>query len=104
MELTGSCHCQAVKFRVVSKAPYPYLVCYCSICRKTNGGTGAAINILAQADTFRILQGAEHLKIYQVGLRVALQVQKSVVQLHMNMGLQAELEQTVRSYLSKRTV
>lgn len=66
MELLGSCHCQAIKFKLLSKTPYPYIHCYCSICRKTDGGTGAAINIMGQASTFRILQGAERLKIYHV--------------------------------------
>jgi len=41
MKLEGSCHCQSVRFTVESKAPYPYAHCYCSICRKTQGGAGA---------------------------------------------------------------
>ena len=35
--LKGSCHCRAVRFSVQSETPYPYLWCYCSICRKTDG-------------------------------------------------------------------
>ena len=35
MKLNGSCHCGAVKFSVESHTPYPYMRCYCSICRKT---------------------------------------------------------------------
>jgi hypothetical protein len=51
MKLTGSCHCGAVKFSVESKTPYPYMRCYCSICRKTAGGGGYAINIMGDAAT-----------------------------------------------------
>ena len=53
MQLKGSCHCGAVRFSLDSETPYPYLHCYCSICRKTAGGGGYAINIMGKADTFR---------------------------------------------------
>jgi hypothetical protein len=53
MRLKGSCHCGAVRFSLDSETPYPYLHCYCSICRKTAGGGGYAINIMGKADTFR---------------------------------------------------
>ena len=49
MQLEGSCHCRAVRFRVNSSAPYPYQLCYCSICRKTAGSGGYGINLLADA-------------------------------------------------------
>ena len=42
MKLAGSCSCGAVKFTVASQTPYPYMRCYCSICRKTAGGGCAA--------------------------------------------------------------
>ncbi len=45
MELQGSCHCGVVRFRVDSTTPYPYMACYCSICRKTAGSGGYAINL-----------------------------------------------------------
>jgi hypothetical protein len=51
MLLEGSCHCGAVSFRVESETPYPYQACYCSICRKTAGGGGYAINLGADANT-----------------------------------------------------
>jgi hypothetical protein len=54
MLLKGSCHCSAVRFTVRSETPYPYMWCYCSICRKTAGGGGYAINIMAQADTLKV--------------------------------------------------
>lgn len=63
MLLEGSCHCGAISFRVESPHPYPYQRCYCSICRKTAGGGGYAINIGAQADTLEVT-GAEHKRIY----------------------------------------
>ena len=45
MHLDGSCHCGSVKFSVRSAEPYPFMRCYCSICRKTAGGGGFAINL-----------------------------------------------------------
>ena len=48
MKLQGSCHCGAVKFTVETKTPQPYIHCYCSICRKTQGGSGACINIMVR--------------------------------------------------------
>jgi len=38
--------------------------CYCTVCRKTAGGGGYAINIMAKANTFRIV-GEEHLAFHQ---------------------------------------
>jgi hypothetical protein len=55
MKLKGSCHCQAVRFEVESNTPYPFMRCYCSICRKTAGGGGYAINIMGKADTLTII-------------------------------------------------
>ena len=54
MRLEGSCHCGAVRFSVEAYAPAPYLRCYCSVCRKTAGGGGYAINLGAKAATLRI--------------------------------------------------
>ncbi len=67
MLLEGSCHCGAVRFRVESPEPYPYQACYCSICRKTAGGGGYAINLGAAADTLKI-EGAENLSVYRARL------------------------------------
>ena len=52
MKLEGSCHCGAVRFSVMSHTPYPFMRCYCSICRKTAGGGGYAINIMGNTATF----------------------------------------------------
>lgn len=46
MKLKGSCHCGAVKFEMESKTPQPFMHCYCTICRKTQGGGGCTINIM----------------------------------------------------------
>ena len=54
MKLEGSCHCGAVRFRLESAHPYPYMLCYCSICRKTAGGGGYAINLSGEYGTLRV--------------------------------------------------
>ena len=54
MLLEGSCHCGAVHFSVESEHPYPFNLCYCSICRKTAGGGGFAINL---GGRFAVAQG-----------------------------------------------
>ena len=64
MKLKGSCHCGSVKFTVSSSHPYPYNYCYCSICRKTAGGGGFAINIEGDAATLDI-SGNEYVSVYQ---------------------------------------
>ncbi len=51
MQLAGGCCCGAVRFTVASHTPAPYQLCYCSICRKTAGGGGYAINLGAAART-----------------------------------------------------
>ena len=49
VRLEGSCRCGAVRFAVASHTPQPYQLCYCSICRKTAGGGGYAINLMGVA-------------------------------------------------------
>lgn len=63
MLLEGSCHCGAVHFTVESPHPYPFNVCYCSICRKTAGASGSAINLSAQYDTLKV-QGEDQIRSY----------------------------------------
>lgn len=63
-ELTGSCHCNAVRFKVRSSSPSPFMRCYCSICRKTAGGGGFAINLGADFRTLEV-EGREHLSVYR---------------------------------------
>lgn len=67
MLLKGSCHCGSVKFELESPHPVPFNLCYCTICRKTAGGGGYAINLSAKAETLKI-QGEQHLGIYHANI------------------------------------
>jgi len=62
--LEGSCRCGAVCFSVQSHTPVPYQLCYCSICRKQQGGGGYAINLGADAASLRV-DGADNLGVYR---------------------------------------
>jgi hypothetical protein len=64
MKLEGSCHCEAVRFSLQSEHPYPFNLCYCSICRKTSGGGGFAINLGGSYETLDV-KGRDNLRIYQ---------------------------------------
>jgi hypothetical protein len=64
MQLFGSCHCGAVMFSFETRTPYPYMRCYCSICRKTQGGGGYAINIMGEATSLEVV-GRDSLSIYR---------------------------------------
>jgi hypothetical protein len=64
MKLEGSCHCRAVRFSVESAEPVPFMRCYCSICRKTAGGGGYAINLGADFSTLRVT-GRRYLRVYR---------------------------------------
>jgi len=68
MQLQGSCHCGRVRFSVRSRHPYPFNRCYCSICRKTAGGVGYAINLGADFNTLTV-EGEEHISVYQAMIR-----------------------------------
>lgn len=68
MQLEGSCHCGAVTFRLNSKHPYPFNYCYCSICCKTTGGGGFAINLSGDFESLQV-EGEEHISVYQAKLR-----------------------------------
>jgi hypothetical protein len=67
MLLEGSCHCGAVKFTVQSHEPVPFMRCYCSICRKTAGTGGFAINLGADHRTLQVT-GSDNLAVYQARL------------------------------------
>jgi len=69
LKLEGSCQCGAVRFRVDSHAPYPYQLCYCSICRKTAGGGGYGINLLAVAASLEITGQSKHRRVHHATLR-----------------------------------
>lgn len=68
MKLEGSCHCGSVRFSVESKHPYPFNLCYCSICRKTAGGGGFAINLGGEYGTLEVC-GRDDIAMYKVSIR-----------------------------------
>jgi hypothetical protein len=68
MKLAGSCHCGAVKFTVASQTPYPYMRCYCTICRKTAGGGGYAINIMGSAASLAV-RGKKSVSVFRARIR-----------------------------------
>ncbi len=68
MKLKGSCHCGNVKFSVDSEHYYPYQYCYCSICRKTQGGGGYAINLGAKAKSLKV-KGKEFISVYRAKVK-----------------------------------
>ena len=67
MELRGSCHCRRVQFALESKHAHPFALCYCSICRKTNGSGGYGINLGGDYRTLRV-EGEEHVTVYRAQL------------------------------------
>ncbi len=68
MKLEGSCHCGAVHFAVESHTPQPFMRCYCSICRKTAGGGGYAINIMGEMKSLRV-RGKRWIGVYRARIR-----------------------------------
>jgi len=67
VHLEGSCHCGAVKFTVESDEPVPFMRCYCSVCRKTAGAGGYAINLGAVTRSMQVT-GKRYLRIYRARL------------------------------------
>lgn len=67
MNLEGTCQCGAVTYRVASHAPVPYQRCYCTICRKTAGTGGFAINISGIAATLAVT-GEDKLGVFRAEL------------------------------------
>ena len=68
MKIKGSCHCGAVRFSVHSSHPYPFNLCYCSICRKTAGGGGYAINLGADFSTLEV-SGEDKITVFHARIR-----------------------------------
>ncbi len=66
MRLDGSCQCGGVRFRVESDTPYPFMLCYCSICRKTTGALTS--NVMGKRDTLRVT-GKQLLKVHHAVMR-----------------------------------
>ena len=67
MKLEGSCQCGRVRFAVESDTPYPFMLCYCSICRKVTGGAYGC-NIMGRRDTLR-LRGKRYARFYHAVMR-----------------------------------
>lgn len=64
-DLTGSCHCGRVRFRV--RAPLAGLTdCNCSICRKKG-----FIHFIVPASAFELVAGAEEITTYTFNTHVA---------------------------------
>jgi hypothetical protein len=68
MHLKGSCHCGAVKFSLHSDSPVPYMHCYCSICRKTAGSGGYAVNVGGDADSMKV-RGSQNVSRFHALIR-----------------------------------
>jgi hypothetical protein len=66
MRLEGSCQCGKVRFRVDSDTPYPFMFCYCAICRKTTGAL--TCNVMGRRETLAVT-GKRHLKLHHAVLR-----------------------------------
>ena len=70
MRLEGSCHCGKVRFALDSAEPVPFMRCYCSICRKTAGGGGYAINLGGATHSMKVT-GKRYLGIYRARIQDA---------------------------------
>jgi hypothetical protein len=68
MKLEGSCRCGAVRFSCESSTPVPYQRCYCSICRKTAGGGGYAINLGGISATLKVEAAEGAVGVYRAEL------------------------------------
>lgn len=65
LSLEGSCRCGAVRFSCRSHTPHPYQRCYCSICRKTAGGGGYAINLAAPSASLKLDDPHRAIRIFR---------------------------------------
>ena len=74
--LKGSCRCGAVSFSLLSHTLYPYQLCYCSVCRKTAGGGGFAINIMGRADSLAI-RGRKYIGVYRARIQRGARCERS---------------------------
>ncbi len=69
VSLEGSCRCGSVRFRCDSHTPVPYQRCYCSICRKTAGGGGYAINLGANTAGMQVHDPQQAIAVFRAALR-----------------------------------
>jgi len=57
-----------VHFSLRSHTPCPFQLCYCSICRKTAGGGGFAINLMGDARSLAV-EGERSIGVFQAEIR-----------------------------------
>ena len=69
LRLEASCRCGAVRFTCHSHTPVPYQRCYCSICRKVDGGGGYAINLGAQTATLKTAGRKSDIGVFRAEIR-----------------------------------
>jgi len=60
--LAGSCHCKAVTFTLETTQPYPFMICHCSVDRKTAGF--GCCNLGGDFTTLKVT-GKENVKTYR---------------------------------------
>ena len=65
MKHAGSCHCGSIKFEIDSDLE-KIVQCNCSICIKRN-----AKMIMIPKENFKLLEGSEHLSLYQFNTEIA---------------------------------
>jgi len=65
MEISGSCLCNAVQFKV-SGAPKSVVNCHCSICRKQSGAPFSTY-VAVPESAFEIVAGADSISSFQIG-------------------------------------
>ena len=63
-EITGSCHCGAIKFRIAGPV-YGLKHCHCTSCRKLHG-TAFASNAIVKKEDFHLLQGEDYFHDYAI--------------------------------------
>ena len=63
MEISGGCHCGAVRFRAdLPDPPVPALDCNCSICRQTG-----FLHVIVPHEQFELITGRDALTSYRFG-------------------------------------
>ncbi|MBA2771212.1 MAG: GFA family protein [Sphingomonas sp.] len=66
-EISGGCHCGAVRFRArLPESPVPALDCNCSICRRTG-----FLHVIVPHGEFTLERGADALSSYRFGTGAA---------------------------------
>jgi len=66
MEVTGGCHCGAVRFNAKAEERPEMLDCNCSICARTG-----FLHLFIRHDRFELLQGTDDLTSYRFGSKQA---------------------------------